>query len=261
MIGTYRNSLHEGFAKRTAMVLIGLALVLAWAFNHMTDKIIGPPTQSVARVQVLVMQALSRQLIGASAIWVLVAIFAAAPLFATTLEKGWLELIFSKGTPRWQVFLARFLAGTTLYMVTFAIANFPLAIRLWWTVGVPTWRIAVAGLIETLALVSLLSVAALASLLQRGAALPMLVAAGGWFVSAALNARKAVFFGMFKSEFSHAVFNWIYNILPKCDELHTVAIAYVQSGKITTWWPVWTTAVFATCTLLLTMWRLERKSF
>jgi ABC-type transport system involved in multi-copper enzyme maturation permease subunit len=261
MISTYLNSMHEGFAKRTAMVLIGLAVMMAYAFNRMTDAIIPPPTQPLVRATTLVMQALSRQLVGASAIWILVTIFAAAPLFASTLEKGWLELIFSKGTPRWQIFLGRFLAGTTMYMVTFAIANFPLAIRLWWTVGIPTWRITIACLLETLALVSLLSLAALASLLQRGAAMPMLIGTAGWFVSGALEARKVVFFGMFTSEFSHTVFDWIYNIMPKCSELHTLAIDFVRLGKITSWWPVWSTALFAACTMVLTMWRLERKSF
>ena len=261
MISTYLNSLHEGFAKRTAMILIGLALMLAYAFNRMTDTIVPASVQGQGQAARLVAQALSRQLIGASAIWILVTIFAAAPLFASTLEKGWLELVFSKGTPRWQIFLARFLAGTTMYMVTFSVANFPLAIRLWWTVGVPTWRIAVAGLSETLALVSLLSIAALASLLQRGAALPMLIAAGGWFVSSALEARKIVFYGMFTSEFSHRVFDWIYRILPKCSELHDLAIAYIRTSTITSWWPVWSTAGFVACTLLLTMWGLERKSF
>lgn len=262
MIATYLNSLHEAFAKRTAMVLIGLALLLAFAFNHTADDVIpavakGQKEQTAHYIQL----AVARQLVAASAIWILVSIFAAAPLFSSSLEKGWLELMFAKGTPRWQIFLARILAGTTLYVMTFALANFPLAIHFWWTAGVPPWRIGVAELFETLALVSLLAIAALSSLLQRGPGLPILLGASGWFVSFALQARKEIFYGLFKSYFPRWIVDWAYRILPKCAELHDMATFYIREGKVLAWWPVWTTAVFTVCTLCWTMWRLERKSF
>jgi len=105
-------------------------------------------------------------------------------------KKDGLELIFSKGTPRWQILLARLVAGLTLYAAAYSIANFPQAVRFWWLFKLPTWAIAVSGLFESLAFVAMLSIAAAATLAQRGAALPILLSAGMWMGSPVLQGRQ-----------------------------------------------------------------------
>lgn len=263
MLTTYLNSLHEGFAKRTALVMLGLALLMAITLNRMTQVDASRPAspQAQAEQAKMIAQAVSRQLVSTTGIWMLVATFAAAGMLSTTLEKGWLELLFSKGTRRWQILLARLAAGATLFGVAFSLANVPLAARFWWVTGVPTWSIGVAVLLEILAFVSLLSVAALASLPQKGPALPIMAAVMTWMLSPVLEARKQIFYPIFTSDFSHRVLDWLYRILPKGNELHNLAIAYIRTAKITDWWPVWSTAVFVAATLLLVCFLLERKSF
>ena len=55
--------------------------------------------------------------------------------------------------------------------------------------------------------------------------------------------------------------DWAYRILPKCSELQDLCASFIQSGKIASWWPVWSTGVFTLVVVGLTLWLLHRKSF
>src|SRR5439155_12096682 len=76
--------------------------------------------------------------------------------------------------------LGRYLCGVTLYFLLAFIATVPLAARLWWVTGIATWQIVIAVLIQTFSFASLLSVAALASLPQKGVALRIMASAAVW---------------------------------------------------------------------------------
>src|SRR2546426_8663985 len=119
-------------------------------------------------VQRNVTGAVARQLPIVGSLLLLIAAFGAAPLLSATLEKGWLELLFSKGTPRYQIFLARVGAGVSLYAIAFIVATGPLALTLWWKSGVGTWPLLVTMLLESLGFLALLSPAALDSLPRKG---------------------------------------------------------------------------------------------
>src|SRR5687768_12216919 len=101
-------------------------------------------------------------------------IIVGGPLFVLALEKGWRELTFSKGTRRWEIFLGRYLATTTIYFIMAMMSGLPLALRLWWHTGIPTWPLVVAILIQTFSFASLLAIGALASMAGGGVALPIL---------------------------------------------------------------------------------------
>jgi ABC-type transport system involved in multi-copper enzyme maturation permease subunit len=268
MITSYWDSLQESLGRRVALVLIGLALVTSVGFNLLVtvEKLPGgqfkivlgnSPLPRDMGLVAMVHNIVSQQMGIAGTLWILGALFAAAPLFSSALEKGWLELLFSKGTSRWRIFLGRYLAGATLYAMTFALATFPLAVRLWWKTDVRVWQIGVALLLFTLSFASLLSVGALASLSQRGVSLPILGSVAIWLFSPVLAHRGEMKFWPWVLE----AFDWAYRILPKCDELSGLASAYMKNGQITAWWPVWSTSVFTVVVLGFTLWSVERKSF
>jgi hypothetical protein len=269
VIVTYWHSLHEGFARRVALVLIGLGILTGVAINLVVKVGVLPDglsrimlgTRTLGRAATAVPAVLSEQFGVAGGIWILVALFAAAPLLASTLDRGWLELTFSTATPRWRIFVGRYLASVTLYSVTFLLATVPLAARLWWTTGIGTWQIAVAMLLETLSFAALLSVAALATLPQKGVALPIMAAVVVWLFSPFLAHRESMFNQLFTSHAAHAALDCVYRILPKCSELDGLCSTYIIDGGIASWWPVWSTAVFTLAVLAVTLWQLERKSF
>ncbi|HKV06418.1 MAG TPA: hypothetical protein VJO53_15080 [Candidatus Acidoferrales bacterium] len=269
MFATYIHSLHESTSRRVALVLLGIGVLVAIAFNavvHVRASAGGAATiivgtQSPAPPAFAVPAVLESELRATGALSLLLAIFAAAPLMTAALEKGWLELTFSKGTARWRIYCGRFLAGLTLYSVTFIVAALPLAGRLWWETGVATWQMGVAALIQTLSFAALLSVAALATLSQNGVALPIIASAGIWVLSPALARRQETFYQIFTSHLARALVDWAYRILPKCSELEGSCASLLHGNRITSWWPFWSTAVFTLSVFGLTLWRLSRKSF
>ena len=198
MIAAYLNSLLEAVNRRMALVLAGVALLVAGVFLWIVQMKPLPDGTSVILLgnnflgpAILAVPAVFRaEIQQTGALWLLLAIFAAAPLLSSSVEKGWLELTFSKGTSRWQIFLGRFLGGLTLYFLTFLLATFPVALRLWWKTGVGPLPLAVALLIQTFSFAALLAVVALATLPQKGMALPIMAAVAVWFISPILAWRQ-----------------------------------------------------------------------
>src|SRR5262245_51078449 len=134
--------------RRILVVLAGIALVTAGFMNFqvrfatisgvnvivLAERNQGPWPISVPVV-------LGQQMVLAGFLWMVLTILAASPLLVSTLDKGWLELIFSKGVARSLIMLGRFLSGATLYFLLAFVATVPLAIRLWWITDVPTWQV------------------------------------------------------------------------------------------------------------------------
>ncbi|MGB9067818.1 MAG: hypothetical protein WCC21_04555 [Candidatus Acidiferrales bacterium] len=269
MFATYLNSLHESMSRRVALVLFGVAILIAITFNAVVHvrtlpggaMMILVGAQPPAPPAIAVPSMLESILRATGSLWVLLAIFAAAPLLTATLEKGWLELTFSKGTVRWKIFLGRFLAGLTLYSLMFVLATLPVALRLWWMTGIGTWQMGIALLIQTFGFAALLAVAALVTLPQKGVALPVIAAAAIWLLTPSLAMRQETFYHIFSSHVMRGIIDWTYRILPKCSELEDMCVSFVQGRTITSWWPVWSTGVFTLMVLGTTLWLLGRKSF
>jgi ABC-type uncharacterized transport system permease subunit len=55
--------------------------------------------------------------------------------------------------------------------------------------------------------------------------------------------------------------DWVYRILPKNHELLGLAVNYLHTGTIESWWAVWSSALFVAGALGLSAWLLHRKSF
>ncbi|HTR46023.1 MAG TPA: hypothetical protein VMM16_01365 [Verrucomicrobiae bacterium] len=269
MFATYLSAMHESISRRVALVLLGVALLVSIAFNAFVhvrklgggEMIVAIGTQPPMPAAFAVPIVLEAEFQGTDQLWLLLAIFAASPLLTATLDKGWLELTFSKGTARWRIFTGRVLAGLTMYLLLFAVAALPVALRLWWETGVGTWRACVAIAIETLGFSALLSVASLLTLPQRGVALPMIASVAVWLLSPFLANRRETFYRLFSWHVGHEVVDWAYRILPKSFELEASCVAFIQGGKVVSWWPFWSTAVFAICVFGLTLRQLSRKSF
>jgi len=269
MFATYMNSLCESMSRRVALVLFGVAILVAIAFNAVMHvrtagdgaKMIFVGMQPPMPPAIGVPSVLESELRATGSLWLLLALFAATPLLTATLEKGWLELTFSKGTARWRIFLGRYLASLTLYSATFVLATLPVALRLWWTTGIGTWRMGMALLIQTFSFAALLAVAALVTLPQKGVALPLIGSVAIWVLSPSLALRQETFYRIFSSHVVRGIVDWAYRILPKCSELEDLCVSYIQRGTIASSWPVWSTGVFTLAVLGTTLWALERKSF
>jgi len=268
MFAAYLNALQESMGRRVAWVLLGVAVLVAAAFIAIVHVRAVPGgvalavgSQPPSPAGLAVPSLLESELRATGSLWLLLAIFAAAPLLSATLEKGWLELTFSKGTARWRIFFGRFLAGLTLYSLTFVVASLPVAVWLSWRTGVATWQMGTALLIQTFSFAALLSVAALATLPQKGVALPIIASVAIWVLTPSLAMRRETYDRIFSSHLAREIVDWVYRILPKCTELENMCVSLVHGGAIGSWWPIWSTAIFTLVVIGLTLWLVERQSF
>lgn len=269
MLATYLNSLIEAFNHRVALVMLGVALLTAGLMSLIVRVRSAPDGSETIVVGSLdrgpvataVPEILQQQIGVLANLLPLLAIFAAVPLLVMTLEKGWLELTFSKGVSRWKVFLGRFLGGVTLFACTFLLSALPLAYRLWWQTYVPTWQVVVALILETFSFTAVLAVAALATLAQKGVALPIVASVSVWLLSSTLADRRNSYYLWFTSPIARAFIEWTYRVFPKCHEISRLSAFYIQKSYVASWWPLWSTGAFIAVVLGLTLWLLHKKSF
>ena len=268
MFPAYINALHESIDRRMTPVLLGLALLIAVGFNMVVkvepqpgcSKIILLGTQKFVDLQEAVPFILAMELRVAGGLWMILSMLAAVPLLTATLEKGWFELLLAKATPRWEVFMGRFLGGVTLYVITYMIAILPLAFRLWWQTDIATWMLVYALLFQTLSFAALLAIAAFATLAQKGIPISVIIALAVWTISPSLAQRQEIYYPHITSPLGRGIIDLTYIIFPKCSEIDALSAGLIQAQFITWWWPLWSTLIFAFLVLAYTLWRLEHKS-
>lgn len=188
------------------------------------------------------------------------AVFATAPLLTSFMEKGWADLLLSKGVPRWQVLLGRYASAVTLFLGVVLVADVTLALYFWGRTG-----IAPGNFLGALGLLAL-SFACLAALMTLGAmvqASPVLiigVAVVQMAVSTVLAQREGLY-TFITTEWVHWLMDGAYYVLPKNSELHELAFDFLQSGAMSSWGPVWSSVLPLLGALGVAAWLLHRKSF
>jgi ABC-type transport system involved in multi-copper enzyme maturation permease subunit len=267
MLAAYFNSLHEAVHRRMALVTAGIAVVVAICFNwfvHLppagADGIVLFGTRPLGPESIAVPALFVTEAEFTGFFWLFLGVLAGAPLLISALERGWTELTFSKGTARWRIMTGRYLGGVTLYLATMLLAAFPLALRLWVKTGISPQPLLVALLLQAIGFAALIALAMLATLLRASSALPIVLALLVWMASPQLYRRKETLYPFLTSSWSRHLMDGVYAVLPKTSELDGLGTDYIQLGRITAWWPVWTTLLFAAAVMATTLVLLRRKS-
>ena len=201
-------------------------------------------------------------LITANGFWVFLGIFAVAPLLMTFLEKGRADLVISKGTPRWQLFLGHYLGTYALFAGTvFLMAVVP-ALYLWARTGVSIRQFLIAVCISVFTFSTVLAMMSVAAMGSSHPALPIILAFVYTMFAPMLAQRKIVFYqDVITSKWGQWILDWVYRILPKTSELVMASRKYLNAGVVDSWWPIWSTALFVAGALAVACWMLHRKSF
>jgi ABC-type transport system involved in multi-copper enzyme maturation permease subunit len=268
MFASYLHSIREAIHRRMALVLIGMAILVAYLIFHLItlkpmpngDSMLFMGRLALGPASLAVPAVFAQEVRMTGSLWLFLAIFASTPLLVAALEKGWVELTLTKGVPRWRVLLGAYFGGLTLYALTLGMATLPTAIWLWAKTGVSVYPLVVAIGLQVFGFAALMALAALASTTRTGVALPIIVAVIVDFFSPLLANREKTLFLFFTSDWTRGIFNWVYRILPKNSEIVGTSESYLQFHTLGHSWPYWSTGVFIFATLALTMWTLHRKS-
>lgn len=270
MTGTvFLQTLRESISRRMGIVLLATSLIIAgiYVFNIGFED--GPrPGLRLVKLGALVLPAEVfvktnyDSLIGLTAnLWLLLGLFAVSGLTVSYLERGWVDLVMSKGVPRWQVLLERYLASVTLFIVAVFIFCGTIGLWVWWGTGFAPWKFYGGVGLIILGYAAILALMTLVSIHQTNAALLMMLGFLTWMLGNILAGREKSIYLFVKAAWARFIMDWLYRILPKSSELRDMGSALVQGGSIESWFPVWSTALFLVACLTLACWLLHRKSF
>lgn len=211
-------------------------------------------------VATFVQGSLSGMLEFSNIFWMFIGIFAAAPLMTSFLEKGWVDLLLSKGVSRWQILLGRYISGVAVFALAMLLMNGSVALYAWARTGISPWRFLAALGITTFSFAVVLALMTLVGVSQPNTAL--LVMAG--FVEVMFSrflATREMLYAVITRQWIKDSLDWSYRLLPKHAGLQKLAVDCFMNRSIESWYAAWSSGVFLVVMLALACWLLHRKSF
>lgn len=190
----------------------------------------------------------------------LLAVLASAGLIATIFEPGRIELLLSKPVERYHILLGRFLGNLLLV----ALNIFYPVITLWIIFGVKTgvWTAGFLwGSVLTLLMFSVyLSVIVLAGVLWESAVVATIVTFAMMILGAILASKNTIE-KLLSSEWSRDIVRGLYYVFPKVFDFGRILGQIVQGEAVTSWMPVWSTALFGVACLSLALFLFQRRNY
>ena len=265
------HTLKESIHRRVALALIVVAVLIMVAevgFTHFQTNEKGElmvyrfgAKTGIAAKTYVVTEARYESLGILSGMWVMLGLFAATPLLTSYMEKGWVELLLSKGTPRWKIFLGRYTGAAALFIFTALLMSVIPLTYFSLRAGVPLKPFFAAVGIVFVSFLGSLALLALVSTAQANTALLVIVVFLEKMIASMLALRKQLLYGLITAKWAQWSLDWLYRILPKHPDLEHMARNYATSGAWESWFPIWTTAVFILVASAWGLWRFERKAF
>ena len=255
------ESVHRSASLATVVSAVGLTLLLVVPLRMRDGELFywsqrAPSTAVMARE-------FSSIVIGmGQTIWVFLPLLAVAGLLASSLQKGWIELLVSKPMPRITILGTVYLAGLILWLLSVGLMVASLAATFRWMLHVPAMP-----LLKAFAVLTLFFAVELAFLVLVAVARPnVMIASAATFAMtfiASLMGARAMIARYFDSRLVERALDGIYYILPKVNELLSLTqrVASTSEALITHWMPLWSSALFGVACLIIAGWLLERKDF
>lgn len=186
--------------------------------------------------------------------------FASAGLVSGVFEQGRIELLLSKPVSRVHLLLGRYagnvlvVAANIVYLVFGSWIIFGIKTGVWGA-GFP-----LSSLCTIFIFCVLLAVIVLVGVLWDSAAIAIMVSFAIMIVTPIL-AQKTLIERLLSSEWSRNVERVLYYVLPKTSDISLIIWNMSLNQPVTSWMPVWSTAIFGAAVLALGLWRFERRSF
>jgi ABC-2 type transport system permease protein len=188
------------------------------------------------------------------------AIFASAGLISAVFEPGRVELLLSKPVTRTQILLGRYL-GNLLIVVSNLIY---LVFGFWIIFGAKTgvWRphLLLASAVTLFVFAVMLAFILLTAVVWENAAVSIL-STYALVVLCLVLGGKSLLERLLSSELSRDIVRTLYYAFPKIPDNGTILVNIVKGEAITSWMPVWSTAIFGIVTLGAGLWIFSRRNF
>jgi ABC-type transport system involved in multi-copper enzyme maturation permease subunit len=265
-----RDTFREAFARKIFWAFFGCstALILFFIFIMKIDVVQG----AIATISLFGntsrgqdVQLLVRQVHGAIAAFLFtagmfLAVFASAGLIPAVFEPGRIELLLSKPVERYHILLGRYIGN----VLVIASNIFYLVFAIWLIFGAKTgvWT---RGFLWSSVLIVfifsvLLTVVVLVGVLWESAVVSTMVTFALMMMSPIL-AQQRILERLLTSEWSRNIIRVLYYALPKVFDVGRMARELVLGNPVTSWMPVWSSALFGVVILSTGLYVFARRNY
>src|SRR5260370_35774050 len=265
-----RDTFREAFARKIFWGFFGCstALILFFIFIMRIDVVQG----AIATVSLfgnasrsLDVQRLVRQAHGAIAAFLFtagmfLAVFASAGLIPAVFEPGRIALLLSKPVERYHILLGRYIGN----VLVIASNIFYLVLAVWLIFGANTGVWTPGFLWSSVLIVFifsvLLTVVLLVGVLWESALVSTMVTFALMMMSPIL-AQQRILERLLTSEWSRNMMRVLYYALPKVFDVGRIARELVLGNPVTSWMPVWSSALFGVVILGTGLYLFARRNY
>jgi ABC-type transport system involved in multi-copper enzyme maturation permease subunit len=250
------------FGLSTAMILFFLFLLRIDLVEgaKATVSLFGQSAGKAIDVTKLVRQVLSVVAAFLYVVAMFLAVFASATLMPAALERGRIEALLAKPVRRWHILLARY--GANWLVV--ALNTCYLVVGVWlifgWKTGVWYSSFLAAIVTTTFMFAVLLTVVALVAVFSESAALATMVTFALMLASPIL-AQHRLMMKLLSAEWSRQLWMGCYYALPKFHDVGRINMDLVMGRAVSSWAPLWSSAVFAVVVLGAALYSFEKRDF
>jgi len=193
--------------------------------------------------------------------WMFFSMFLLSPLVCTFLEKGSVELAFTKGISRKTIYLSRLVGAFLVYSIPMFLFNVLPVAYFALHVELNLARYVDSVLLQMFVFAGTFVIMAATALSQRGQA--TVIIAGFAFFMLCNMMETRFMLGLEGVFWKRFLFNWMtlaWFVLPKPHEL-TMQAKQFMNDDFTSWFALATSAVFIVVAAFLTVSSLQKKSF
>ena len=268
MWSVFKHTIKESFHRRMAVALLTVSACVFVALVWLSRFSPGPNDSVLISVLGrnpedavnFVLNSYGMLLNLTSGLMFFVAMFAAAPLLVSYLDKGMAEWLFAKGLARWQIFLGRVFGAFGVFLAAMMTINVFPALYYWLRAGITPRYFLTGVLVLCVSFLGMLCLMALISAFQPSVATMITAGFLDLIISSILLSRTA-WYQILPYEWIRKGMDALYTMLPKHEELSHMAQSYLNLGNVKSWMPLWTTLAFCAVALTLAALQIRRKSF
>lgn len=194
----------------------------------------------------------------AQGLWTYVGIFVAASLLSSYLEKGWADMLFTKGVSRWKFLLGRIAGSLALFVfMIFMVTALP-ALYISFRTGISAKLLLLALGTLIFSFFCTLTLMAMVSVATPNVAMLVIVAFMQLTFSTVLVNRAEVV-EFFNRKWLLPVLDFIHAALPRSKEVANIGVDLLNRQPVESWSAFYWSAGLAVAYLLIAAYSLHRK--
>jgi hypothetical protein len=265
MLTVFLYTLRESLVRRMGIVLLALCVVVPVLYmSTVTFEDTGSGMLIVmGRMRIPVESWVRFEWNGhlrmVRSLWLMLALFLAAPLLSSYLEKGWADLLLTKAVPRWQFLLGRLLGTIFIFATVVYVMYGSTALFFSSRTGISAASFLKALGFSVLIFFCIVTMMALVGIAQPNPALLVIVGFLQITFSEFLANRKEIA-EAFNFKWLKPTLDALHAVLPRTKELGDLSADVFARQPVESWAPLWWSVGLTTLYLALACWALHRKN-